>query len=248
MGKVKSPSSKEEQLQASSANTAETNNQSSASTGFDPDQALANAEEFVSKNGKLVLYAAAGILLVIAAIVGGRIYLSNQDKEAQTAMFQAQFYFEADSLAKALDGDGKKAGFIDIVENYPFTRSSATASFYAGLIYLRQGNFDEAIEYLKKYNNKDLILQARAYALVGDAYMEKGEFEDAASYYEKASDFEPNKQFTPEFLMKWALALEKLGNNKEAIKCYDKIIVKYPNAQKVNDAKRYKGMLEALSE
>jgi tetratricopeptide (TPR) repeat protein len=211
----------------------------------DVDLLWANLENYIKKNYKTLSYLSVAVFLIISALVGGKYYLNYQDKEAQAAMFQAQFYFESDSLNKALNGDGNNLGFLEIIDNYPFTKSSALASLYAGIIYLKQEKYDEAIEYLKKYNNNDLILQSRAYCLIGDAYMEMGEFNEACTYYEKAANYKPNKQFTPEYLMKWALALERLERKKEALRCYEKVIVKYPNSTKANDAKRLKGFIEA---
>lgn len=208
---------------------------------------LDKAEEFVNKNKNILSYVGGAILLVVGLIVGGKYYLSTQDQEAQTLIFQAQYYLEADSLKKALNGDGNNLGFLEISETYPFTPTANLANYCAGLIYLKQGKFDEAIDYLKKFGSDDIIFQSRSYSLIGDAYMEKGEFENAAEYYSKASSYQPTKEFTPEYLMKWALACEKAKDYETAIKAYDKILTKYPNSQRSNDAKKYKALVEELA-
>ncbi len=208
---------------------------------------LDRAEEFVNKNKNLLSYIGGGILLIVGLIVGAKYYLTTQDEEAKTLIFQAQYYLEADSLKKALNGDGNNLGFLEISETYPFTPSANIANYSAGLIYLKQGKFDDAIEYLKKFSADDIIFQARAYSLIGDAYMEKADYESAADYYAKAAGYKPTKEFTPEYLMKQALACEKAKDYETAIKAYDKIITKYPNAQRYNDAKKYKALVEELS-
>jgi hypothetical protein len=56
-------------------------------------------------------------------------------------MFQAVRYFESDSLNLALNGDGNNLGFLQIVEDYSGTKAGNLANYYAGVIYLKQGNF-----------------------------------------------------------------------------------------------------------
>ena len=36
-------------------------------------------------------------------------------------MFQAVYYFEADSLDRGLNGDGNNLGFLDIIDEYGIT-------------------------------------------------------------------------------------------------------------------------------
>ena len=79
---------------------------------------LSKGEEFLKSNSNLLTYIVVGLLLVIG---GGfwffKINLPEKEQLAQTEMFQAQFYFEADSLNKALNGDGVNEGFLYIIEN-----------------------------------------------------------------------------------------------------------------------------------
>ncbi len=66
-------------------------------------------------------------------------------------------------------------------DNYGSTPGGNLAKFYAGLGLLKQGKYDEAIEHLDDFKSSDLLVQARAYALLGDAYMEKKSYDEAAS-------------------------------------------------------------------
>ena len=68
---------------------------------------------------------------------------------------------------------------------------------YAGVSYLKQGKFELARLYLEDFNASDLLIQARAYSLVGDSYMEEKKYDDAAKYYNKAANYKPNKYFSP---------------------------------------------------
>ena len=101
-----------------------------------------------------------------------------------------------------------------------------------------QGKFDEAITYLNDFSSSDLLIQARAYALIGDAYVETKDMANAISYYQKAADYKENEYFTPMYLMKLAQAQEANNDFAGAVTSYNKIVKNYPKAQELNDAKK----------
>lgn len=214
----------------------------------DPD-ALANqlerAEDFFEANRNIVLGVVGGIVLLVVAFVGYRFYIGGQDETAQVEMYPSVYQLEADSLKKALNGDGKSPGLISVADNYGATPGGNLAQFYAGLGLLKEGKYDEAIEHLNSFSSSDLLVQARAYALIGDAYMEKKSFDDAANYYRKAADYKPNKYFTPGYLLKLAVAYEQAKQNDKAIDAYNEIIEKYDQSTEATSAKKYKSVLEA---
>jgi len=187
--------------------------------------------------------------LVTVGIAGYFYYqytLEESNKEAQNAIYPAVYFFEQDSLDKALKGDGKVLGLLDISETYSGTKTANLAHFYTGVIYLKQAKFEDAITHLKEFSSNDYLLQARAYSLIGDANSELEKYDEAASYYKKAADYKPNEQFTPVYLMKLALAYESSKDNKKASDTYDIILTKYPKSPELNDAKKYKARVDAL--
>ena len=208
---------------------------------------LEGAESWIEKHPKTITGVVSVLLLLVAGYFGFNYYKDSQNTEAQKQMFQAVYYFEADSLKLALDGDGNNMGFIDIIEEFKFSDAANLAHFYAGVCYLKQGNFDAAILYLQDYSSNDLLVQPRAYSLIGDAYMELQKYEDAVKYYNKASDYEPNKFYTPTYLMKTAVAYEKLNQNDKAKEAYDKIITKFWDSPEYQIAVKLKARLETNS-
>ncbi len=204
-------------------------------------------EHWIEQNPKIVF----GVLAVIALIVGGYFgfgyWTKSQDEEAQKEMFPAVRYFEADSLDLALNGDGNNLGFKQIIEDYSMTDAGNLANFYAGNIYLKKGQFESAILYFKDFKSDDQLVMARAYSLTGDAYMEQKKYEEAADFYGKAANHKPNKFFTPTYLMKAALAYEKLNQNENAIKTYQQVIDKYWESSEFQNARKYKARLEGNS-
>lgn len=208
---------------------------------------LEGAENWIEKHPKLMAGIAIALALVVVGYFGFTYYKNNLEAEAQKEMFQAIYYFEADSLNLALNGDGNNLGFIDIIDEYGFTDAANLANFYAGLSFLKQGKFEAARLYLSDFSSDDLLIQARAYSLIGDAYMEEQNYKEAARYYERAASYKPNKYFTPAYLMKAALAFEKSEQIEKAIKAYDEVITKYWESAEYQNARKLKARLEPNS-
>jgi TolA-binding protein len=241
---------KEEQLQEQNLSTPEN------TEGFEllenPEalqEKLDQTQEFFTKHKTLVT----GVLTAVVLIIGGlffyNYYVDTQDQEAQVQLFPAVFYFEKDSLGKALSGDGNFTdGFAAVANDYSLTKSGNLASFYAGVSYLKQGQYDDAIKSLKDFTSDDYLIQARAYCLLGDAYTEKNELDNAISYYEKASEYKPNPQFTPAYLMKLGMAAEAKGDNDKAKKAYKKVISEFKKSSELNEAKKALAKLGEIAE
>jgi len=208
---------------------------------------LEGVEYWFEQNPKTVIGITAALLLVIGGFFGYRYYMGGQDAQAQKEMFQAVRYFEADSLNLALNGDGNNLGLLQIIEDYGRTDAGNLANYYTGFIYLKQAKFPLAIFHLEDFSSSDLLVQARAYSLMGDAYMEQKDFENAARYYDKAAGYKPNKEFTPTYLMKAALAYEKLNNTDKAKAAYQTIIEKFWDSSELQNARKFKARLEANS-
>ena len=216
----------------------------------DPNAIVEKANEFFdNKKNRIMVFTIGGILAaLIVGVAGYNYYITNQDNSAQEEFFQAQFYFEADSLGLALNGDGNSYGFLEIMDEFPGTKAANLANFYAGASYLRLGDFESAIRHLNNFSSDDYLIQARAYALTGDAYMEQDDFSNAVEYYGKASEYKPNESYTPIYLKKLAIAQEQNNDLKGAAATYGAIASEYPRSAQVHDAKKQKARLEALAQ
>lgn len=216
----------------------------------DPNAIVEKANEFFdNKKNRIMVFGIGGIIAaLIVGFAGYNYYITNQNNSAQEELFQAQFYFEADSLGLALNGDGNSYGFLEIIETFPGTKAANLASFYAGASYLRLGDYDGAVRHLKDFSSSDYLVQARAYALIGDAYMEQDDFSNAIDYYKQASSYKPNESYTPTYLKKLAIAQEQNGELADAAATYGKIVIEYPRSAEIHDAKKQKARLEALAQ
>lgn len=208
---------------------------------------ISKTEQYLEDNKGLTFGLLAIIVLGIGGYFGYKYYNDNRNTVAQAEMFQAEYYFEQDSLNLALNGDGNTLGFKDIIEDYSGTESANLASYYAGVAFLKQGDFKSAILYLEDYSSSDLLIQSRAYSLIGDANMELEDYSNAIKYYNKAADYNANEYFSPGYLMKAALAYELSNDNAGAIKSYDRIIKDFGKSSEVQDAKKHKARLESTA-
>ncbi len=203
------------------------------------------AENFFQSNKNLLTITGGVILAIALGFFGYKYWIDLQNKEAQAAMYDSVYYFESDSLDLALKGTGGNAGLLEVADSYGSTPAGNLAKFYVGVAYMKQGKFDDAIKYLEDFSASDVVVQGKAYALLGDAYMEKNNTAEAISFYEKAAAHHPNKFITPGYLMKLATANEAAGNKEGAIEAYSELIEKYPTSMDVLNATKFKSKLEA---
>ena len=206
---------------------------------------LSKSENFINKNKTLLSGILGFIVIAVLAISVFNYFKTNQNTIAQEEMFQAVYYFESDSLVKALNGDGNNYGFLEIIDEFNLSEAANIAYFYTGSSYLKLEDYDNAIRYLKNFSSNDYFIQARAYSLIGDAYVELGDYDNAISYFKKASSYEPNEFFTPNYLLKLALVYEELSDFNSALDCYIIIINDFKDSSEYQISLKNKARLEA---
>jgi tetratricopeptide (TPR) repeat protein len=209
---------------------------------------LTQIETFWSKYSKQTTYSLSVIILLLAGFFGYRNFIQEpNEKKATEAMFRAEEYFRMDSARLALQGDNINAGFLKIISKYGGTKAAALASFYAGSAYMKLGDYNNAIKYLKDFSTPALQVQARSYGLLGDAYSELNKKEEAVTAYKKAGTVsEKDDLISPEYLFRAGYLYESMGKNKEAIEMYQIIKDKYPSSQRGYDVDRYLARLGAI--
>lgn len=204
------------------------------------ESALTRAELFIEKNQKIISGVVVGVLIVVGAIFAfHRFYTVPRDAEAASYMFHAEKYFAADSLKLALNGDGNNLGFLDIIDQYGSTDAGNLAHYYAGICYLNLGEFENAIDQLKKFSSKDLLISNIAIGAIGDAYAELGQNPDAIKYYLKAAGNKENAQTTPIYLFRAGLLYEETGEFAKAVELYSRLLAEYPKSAEGGEVEKY---------
>jgi len=182
--------------------------------------------EFFNKYQNIIYGVIIGLLVIACAIIAfNRFYIQKKNAEASAQIVRPISLFmlgDTTSLNLALEGDDENDGFLTIIDGYKLTRTANTANYYAGLSYLKLGQKDEAMDYLKKFKKKEDVLWYACQMTIGDLYDEQGDESNAIKYYEKASKGE-DPLFTPTALFKLGQMYERQEKWNEALKAYKEI-------------------------
>ncbi len=204
------------------------------------ESALTKTEQLLEKNQKLISIVIGAIVVVAVGYLGlNKFYLEPRQKDAQDQMFMAQNYFEKDSFNLALNGDGNNLGFLDIIDDYGSTNAGNIARYYAGISYLNMGQYDNAIEYLKKFSTDDLLLGPISVGAQGDAQLELGKTDKALDLYTEAYKMNDNELTAPVYMLKAGEVLESTNKEADALKLYETIKEKFPESNEGRSIDKY---------
>lgn len=205
------------------------------------NEALARVQGFWEKYQKPFLIALVAIVVVIGGWYGYKEYIVKpKEDKATEAMFKAQQYFSLDSSNLVLNGDGQSKGVLYVISNYGGTKAANLAHYYAGISYLKLGDFNKAVTHLKDFSTSARQVSLMAYGALGDAYSELNKKEEAIDSYKKAaSAFEKDENNSSEYLFRAALLSETTGKTKEALGLYKEIKEKFPKTDKGFQADKY---------
>jgi tetratricopeptide (TPR) repeat protein len=212
----------------------------------DVESALTQTEHFIEKNQKILSIIVGAVVLIVGGYLALKaLYLHPREKDALEQMFMAEQYFEKDSFNLAINGDGNYLGFLDIIDEYGSTKAANLANYYTGISYLHLGQYQDAIDYLDKFETDDILLAPVAAGAKGDAYIELNETDKALSQYKKASSY-TNEFTTPIYLMKTGKLLESAGKYGDALQAYQEIKKKYPESNEGRTIDKYIARVEVL--
>ena len=204
------------------------------------ESALTKTEQFLESNSKLIGIVIGSIVVVAVGYLGlNKFYLEPRQTEAQEQMFMAQNYFEKDSFNLALNGDGNNPGFLDIIDDFGSTDSGNLSCYYAGVSYINMGQFDNAIDYLKKFDTDDLLLGPISVGAQGDAQLELGKTDKALALYTEAYKMNENELTAPIYMLKAGELLEASSKQEEALKIYEIIKQKFPESTEGRSIDKY---------
>jgi len=204
------------------------------------EEALTRTEQFIEDNQKiLTIIVGVIVVIVIGYTFFKKMVVLPKYKEALSQMYIAEDYFEKDSFNLALNGDGNNLGFVDIIDQYKITKAANLAKYYAGISYLRIGQYKEAIDYLTRFHSRDLMISVVALGATGDAWMQLGDKEKALEYYLKASKKTKADFITPVYLIKAGKVLENLKRYDEALKVYNEIKDNYPESEEARNIDKF---------
>lgn len=222
-------------------------NEAAANQDIDLGVVYTRTELFLEKNKKPVMYGAIGLVAAVALILGVKLgYLDKKSNEAAEVIWKAQYYFEIDSLNKALNGDEIYPGFLSIADDYSWTPSGKLAHYYLGAIYMQQGEYQLALDHYKQADLDDDVLRVMAVGNQGDALVELGRETEAVKLFEKAAGMVKSEFTTPMYLMKAGILHQQAGNWKDARKAFERIAQEFPTSNEASQARKHAGLAEAM--
>jgi tetratricopeptide (TPR) repeat protein len=211
------------------------------------EEALSKSELFIENNQTTLTIVVGVIVLIVLAFFGARrFYIEPREQEAKALIFKAEQYFAKDSLRLALEGDGNYPGFLEIIDEYRWTKTARLANYYAGIALLKTGEYEEAIRHLKRFRSKDFYVRNMANAAIGDAHLQLGKPQEAIKYYLRAAKRNINDFTTPVFLLKAAQTHEHLGEWKKAVEIYERIKKDHFESQEGREAEKYIAHAQAM--
>ena len=208
------------------------------------NEALTGAGKWIEDNANLISWIVAGIAIVVMAVIAINQYvIKPKALEASNENAKAVVYFMAGDYDKALKGDDAECiGFEAIADEYS-NQQGELAALYAGICYFEKGEYEEAAKYLKKFDADDLNINPAAHQLLGDAYVELGEYGKAAKAFEAAAE-SGNEIIAPMSLKKAGLVYLKDENKAKALKAFKAIKENYPQSAEAQDIDKYIAIAE----
>lgn len=212
------------------------------------ESAIVRTESYIQKHFTKIIIAVAAIIVVTGGYFGYKgLIESPRIEKASAAAYTAEQYFQVDSFKVALEGNEFFDGFITIADKYSATPVGNIANQYAGICYLRLGDFDNALTYLKRYKSVDgkaaEVINAQNLGLQGDIASQKGDKATAIKQYKAAAEI-VNSFTAPTYLKKLGLIYQAEGDNSMAIETFKKITDLYPSSLEARDIEKFIGRIE----
>ncbi len=205
-------------------------------------------ELFLEKNKQAVTIGVVALLVVVGGLIAYKqLYMKPRIAEAAEMIWKAEYYFEVDSLDKAMAGDGINFGFEYVADEYGNTPSGQLANYYMGTIHMKRGEWEQAIEAYRKAELDDDVLRVMAVGAIGDAMVELGRTDEAMGQFEKAANMTTNDLTTPMYLMKAGILYKQAGKWGKAKTAFERIATDFPTSAEANNARKYLGEARMLA-
>ncbi len=166
-------------------------------------------------------------IIVAVVVIGVLLYIFAYKQPAIAKGNEA--IGEADRIALFEGNDSTAlAAYEAVAANHGFAAGNR-ANLESAIILYRQGEYQQALDYVSKYDATDNVVAPLAYGLKGDCLVNLDKYADAVKAFDKAiSASDNNPQLVPYFLNKKAVVLCAEGKYSDAIKAYKEIEKEYP--------------------
>lgn len=196
--------------------------------------------QWINDNANLLEWIALIIVIIaLACVLVNNYWLRPKHTEASNENAKSVVYFQAGDWEKALHGDDAECiGFEQTAKDYSMLQEGELAALYAGICYYQLGDYEQAAHYLSKFDASDVNIDPAAHQLLGDAYVQMGDYAKAINAYKHAIA-SGNEVIAPMSLKKMGLVELERGNKAAARKAFEQIKRDYPASTEAQDIDRY---------
>jgi tetratricopeptide (TPR) repeat protein len=205
------------------------------------EETLTKNEAFILKYQKQIVGALIALVVIVAACILYHNFVAVPNaQKANTALAKGQEYFAAQQYEQALNGDSTGfIGFAKIASEFGGDAANL-ANLYAGLCYANLDKWQEAVNYIEKFDQKDdQMISPAALGALGNAYAHINQLDKAVSTLKKAAEKADNMSLSPTFLIQAGEILESQGKKSEALQLYQTIKDKYVNSMQYQTIDAY---------
>lgn len=209
------------------------------------NDSLTSVTEKVQANKKYIVWAAAAVVaFVCIAVLYVWAFRQPAIQKGNDAIGQADLQLAAGNDSIALVQ-------YQAVANDDSYDAGNRAALQAAILLYKQGKYQDAINYLDKFDANESIIGAGAYSLKGDCYVNLNKLDDALKCFDEAIDAsDENPYYTPFFMLKEARVYRAKGDFAKEAKVYEEIKTNYNSYVDANnlDINRYIERAKAQAE
>ena len=209
--------------------------------GAPVEETLSKNEAFFLKYQKQIIGAVVALVVIVAGCILYNNYVAAPNAEkANTALAKGQEYFANEMYEQALNGDSTGfIGFAKIASEFGGDAANL-ANLYAGLCYANLDKWQEAVNYLEKFDQKDdQMISPATLGALGNAYAHVNQLDKAVATLKKAAEKADNNSLSPTFLIQAGEILESQNKKDEALKLYQTVKEKYFNSMQYQTIDAY---------
>jgi len=219
----------------------------------EPDEFITLTERafiFIREHSKKVAAGGGLLLVLIVAFIVLQMWDKKKEEEAAREFGVATGLYER-GIAQAPEGSiqGEKdilAKFDEIITKYPRTSSGRFSLLYRGNVYLKKGEFDEAIKAYTAFldrSGKEKLYRYFAWEGLGHAHEGKKDYAKALEAYQKIVEGGEG-YLLAEANLSIGYCYEKLGKSKEALESFKAFLSSNPKSSLSNVLLRKISLLE----